>query len=48
MVIHLITMQLENKLGYCGDIQDFKIIPRIMTEKILPRHIQVSEVLFNF
>ena len=48
MVLHLITMQLANRLGYCGGIQHFKIITRIMTEKILPGHIQVLEVLYNF
>lgn len=48
MVIQLITMQLANRLGYCGDVQHFKIITRIMTAKILPGHIQVLEVLYNF
>ena len=44
----LITMQLTKKVGYCCDIQHCNIITRIMTDNIIPGHIQILEISYNF
>ena len=41
MIEDLITVQLTKKLGYCCDIQQFKIITNIMAVNILLRHNQI-------
>ena len=48
MVKDLITMQLTKKNGYSCDIQHFKIITWNMTDNIMPGHIQVLEISYNF
>ena len=41
-------MQLTKKLGYCCDIQYFKIMTKIMTDNILPGHTRFLGIPYNF
>ena len=41
-------MQLTKKLGYYSDIQNFQIIPRIMTDNILSGHAIFLGISYNF
>ena len=48
MVKELITMQLTRKLSYFCDIQQFKIITRIMTDNIIPGNTVFPRISHSF
>lgn len=47
-LMRVIIIELTMKFDYFSDIEHFKIMTRIITDNIIPRHIKLPGISYNF